>query len=388
MVLSCFKYLGIIAIYRVIFREFLKIVEEIMKEFQLINELMNIHAPSGHEQEMIATMQKKFSDLGIATQTDVLGNCIAKISGSSDVDIMIFAHMDSLGLLVKKIEEDGLIRFERLGGIPEKVLPATKISIRSRKGNEIVGYIMVKAHHATSPEEKYKVDSYNDLFIDIGATSRQEVLDLGIYIGAPIVYKPECHRLQGDRIFGTFADNRRGCAALILIAEKLLNEKIKPNVYFVGSVQEEFSIRGATTAANRIKPDIGICIDGAMAHDAPGLSNKGSVKMGGGPVISMYNFHGRGTLNGTIPHPKLVEQMESTAHNHNIPIQHSVMMGALTDMSYVQYTNTGVAAIDIGIPSRNGHTPVEVCDLNDLKNTVELLSKFVIDFDVDTTYNR
>lgn len=349
---------------------------------------MEIHAPSGHEEKMIEVMTRMFQELDLKVKTDVLGNCMVHIPGDSELKIMIFAHMDSLGFIVKKIESDGLIRFERLGGIPEKVLPATKVSIKARNGKEIDGYIMVKAHHATSIDEKYKVDSYNDLLIDIGATNYQEVLNLGIHIGSSIVYKPECTKLLRNRVVGTFADNRRGCATLLLIAEKVKNIKIKPNIYLVGTVQEEFSIRGATTAANIIKPDIGICIDGSMAHDVPDLISKGSVKMGAGPVISMYNFHGRGTLNGTIPHPKLVHQMEEVAHRHEIPIQHSVMMGALTDMSYVQYTNHGVASIDIGIPSRNGHTPVEVCDLIDIENTAELISKFVIDLDAEVNYFR
>lgn len=355
---------------------------------ETLNKLMLIHGPSGHEQSVATELRNRFRNNNFEVIEDVQGNCIGFKKGAGNQNIMIFAHMDSVGFLVKKIDENGYIKFERLGGIPEKILPALKVQIKTRNGDLINGYIMVKAHHLTSAEEKYKVDSYKNLYIDIGVNSKQEVLDLGIMIGDPITYYPDFNILKNDKICGTFADNRRGCAILMLLSDYLKDKEIYPNIYLVGTVQEEFSIRGAVTAANRIKPDIAICVDGAASHDVPGLEGEGELKLGHGPVMTLYNFHGRGTLNGSIAHPVLVNMFIEVACQNNIPIQHVASLGFLTDLAYVQYTNNGVAGIDLGIPSRNGHSPVEVIDIDDVLNLIKLLEKFLASINKEISLER
>ena len=179
--------------------------------------------------------------------------------------------------------------------------------------------------------------------------------------------------LAGGRIAGTSVDDRAGCAVLIEVAAQLARLDRRPTVHIVFSVQEEFNLRGAVTAANILKPDIAIQLDLLLATDTPDMAGRGDVTLGGGPGISLYTFHGRGTLNGVIPHPAMVRLFEEAAATENLPLQRSAQVGVLTDLSYVQLVGAGVAALDVGFPMRYSHASLEVCDMADLEGLVRLL---------------
>ncbi len=350
-----------------------------MNTFETLRDLMLLPGCSGHEQRIAWYMRDRFKKLGFKPDIDVFGNVLCKVEGKNPElpVLMIFSHMDSIGLIVRKIDEQGFLRIERLGGVPEKVMPALSVQVETRNGEMIDGYICVKTKHVTPPEEASKVEPFKDLYIDIGAKSKQEVLDLGIEVGSMVVYKPACTKMLNNRVFGTSPDNRRGCTTVLGIAERLAEKQPEQTVWLVGSVQEEFSLYGASMAAKHIHPKMAIGIDGGLAGDAPKMSEINDVKLGGGPIIYKYNFHGRGTLNGTLAHPKMVKWMEEAAERANIPIQRLAIVGALTDMTYVQYVDEGVAAIDMGIPGRNGHSPVEAVCLDDIEMTVDLVCEFI-----------
>ena len=144
-------------------------------------------------------------------------------------------------------------------------------------------------------------------------------------------------------------------------------------MHLVWSVQEEFNLRGAVVAAQVLQPDIAIQIDLMLARDTPDMADRGEMAMGGGPGISLYSFHGRGTLNGVIPHPALVRLMEDAAAAEGLALQRSAQVGVLTDLSYIQTLGAGVASIDVGFPMRHSHSAVECCDLADLAGLVQLL---------------
>src|SRR6185436_9298856 len=143
-----------------------------------------------------------------------------------------------------------------------------------------------------------------------------------------------------------------GCAVIVEAARALLPLARRPTIHFVFSVQEEFNLRGAVTAAQALQPDIAIQLDLILATDTPDMATRGDVRLGAGPAMSMYSFHGRGTLNGTIPHPALVDLFSSTAVLQKLTLQRSGHVGALTDSSYVQLLHEGIAAIDLGFPCR------------------------------------
>jgi putative aminopeptidase len=336
--------------------------------------LMATSGLSGHEGPVRRLLAKQLTELGIASRSDRMGNLIATLPGDKSLpSVMLFAHMDQLGLVVRKIEANGLLRVERVGGVPEKALPSQAVRVSAGKGRTIPGIIANKSHHATQPEEKYKVLPYSDLYIDCGFRGATEVTAAGVVVGAPIVYAPNVVELAGNRIVGTSVDDRAGCAVMLEVAGTLKGNATRPTLHLVFSVQEEFNLRGAVTAAQALNPDIAIQLDLILATDTPDMTQRGDVKLGGGPGISLYSFHGRGTLNGTIPHPALVELFERTAAAEKISLQRSAHIGALTDSSYVQVTGTGVASIDLGFPTRYTHSSLEMCDLADLEGLAKLL---------------
>jgi putative aminopeptidase FrvX len=286
---------------------------------------------------------------------------------------MVFAHMDQLGFIVRRVEADGYIQVDRLGGIPEKVLPGLKLLLRSEDGLWHPGVFGPKAHHASSPEEKTHVDAVTSLFIDMGASSKEQVNELGIYPGCPVIYQPSFEELLGGRVSGTAIDDRGGCACLVRIAEILRENPAPCDVYLVGTVWEEFNLRGAMMAARTVKPDIALCMDVTLTGDTHDLMNKYETRLGDGPCVQLYSFHGRGTLNGTLPHEPLFKLAKRAAQEESIPFQRIASLGLLTDAAYLQLEEGGVAILEMGYPTRYTHSPVETCDPKDTEKLSHLI---------------
>src|SRR5271165_2741668 len=235
---------------------------------------------------------------------------------------------------------------ERLGGVPERALASQEVLICAGEGRDVPGVIANKSHHATAPEEKYRVVPYPEVAVDAGFSSAADVAAAGVDIGSPVVYAPRAVALAGGRIAGTSIDDRAGCAAIVEAARLLAALPDRPTVHFVFSTQEEFNLRCALVAAEAL---------------------------GRGPAMSLYSFHGRGTLNGTIPHPALVSLFEGTARAERIALQRSAQAGVLTDSSYVQLARHGIASLDLGFPCRYTHSSREVCDPADLEGLARLI---------------
>lgn len=343
---------------------------------ELLAELATLPGLSGHEEPVSAFMRKRLRPFANELVTDRCGNVSATIRGTDPAapSVMVFAHMDQLGFVVRNIEASGFLRLERLGGVPEKTLPGTYVLVVGASDNVVHGVIGNKSHHVTPQDEKYEVTRYGDLYVDIGVSSRQEVLELGIDIGSPVVYRGQVQPLRNRRIAGTALDNRAGCAILIHLAELLASHRPAATTHLVATVQEEFNLRGALVAARTLKPDLAICLDIAIASDTPDLGDRYGIVLGGGPVLSLYNFHGRGTLNGTIPPKKLVALFTETASQNKLLVQKAAVTGILTDASYVQLANNGIPTLDLGFPLRYSHSPIEVCHLDDLDGMTQLLN--------------
>ena len=339
----------------------------------ILSALMCEPGLSGHEDRVRHAIAGWLEAFGCQSRSDRMGNLVTTFEGDADApSVMLFTHMDQLGFVIRKVEADGLIRLERLGGVPERALASQAMLICTDKG-DLPGVIANKSHHATTPEEKYRVLPYRELYVDAGFTSADEAEAAGVQIGTPVVYHPQVLALAGDRVAGTSVDDRAGCAALIKVAEALAKRKTGPTVHIAFTVQEEFNLRGALPLAQTLAPDIAIQIDLMLATDTPDMADRGDMRLGGGPGMSLYSFHGRGTLNGVIPHPTLVKLTEETAKAEDIPLQRSAQTGVLTDLSYVQLVGQGVAAIDLGFPMRYSHSSLEVCDLSDLAALTRLL---------------
>jgi putative aminopeptidase FrvX len=338
-------------------------------------DLMLIPGLSGHEDRVRRHIAGLLAAEGIDSRSDRLGNLIATFPGApGSPSVMVFTHMDQLGFFVRKVEADGMIRVERMGGVPERALASQAVLLCVGEGRDVPGIIVNKSHHATAPEEKYVVLKAPELRIDTGHGSKAAVEAAGVRIGTPVVYRSNAVELAGGRIAGTSVDDRAGCAVLVELARSLRARKGGPTVHVVFSVQEEFNLRGAVVAAQMLKPDVAIQIDLMLACDTPDMADRGEMVMGGGPGISLYSFHGRGTLNGVIPHPAAVRLMEETAEAEGLTLQRSAQVGVLTDLSYVQLLGEGVVSIDVGFPCRYTHSSLEMCDLADLEGLTRLLA--------------
>lgn len=339
----------------------------------LLAELMRTPGLAGHEERVARVIAAQLDGLGIEHRSDRLGNLLATLPGDASLpSVMVFAHMDQMGFIVRKIEADGRIRLERQGGVPERAMPAQAVVLATEAG-DVTGLISNKSHHATSVEEKYRVVPYAEHAVDAGFRSRAEAEAAGVRIGTPVTYLPRVLELAGGRLAGTAVDDRAGCAALVALAEAR-RDRLGPTLHLVWSVQEEHNLRGVLPAAMASSPDIAIAIDVMLATDTPEVADRSDVGLGGGPVMSLFSFHGRGTLNGVIPHPALVALVESAATTADVPLQRSAHSGLLTDLSYVQFMGEqGVACLDLGVPVRYSHSALEVVDPADIDGLVSLL---------------
>ena len=349
--------------------------------------LMMIPGLSGHEDRVRRDLRSRLDAIGVESRSDRLGNLVAHFPGEG-LRVMLFTHMDQLGFIVRRIEADGLIRLERLGGVPERALAAQEVLVCVGEGRDVSGIIANKSHHATTPSEKYQVTPYAELYVDTGLSSASEVEAAGIRIGSPVVYAPQAVELSNNRICGTSIDDRAGCAVLLEVARLLKNRTSGPPVDLAFTVLEEFNLRGALPLAQSLLPDIAIQLDLMLATDTPDMEARGEMVLGGGPGMSMYSFHGRGTLNGVIPHPAMVDLFERAANAKHIPLQRSAQVGVLTDLSYVQLVGEGVASIDMGFPMRYSHSARELCDLTDLVSLAKLLDSALHHIEPKFSLNR
>ena len=349
--------------------------QEEKKEIEvLVKDLCLIPGLSGYEDGVRLFLQEKLKINNINYTSDLLGNLIVTLPGNKNYpSVMLFAHMDQLGFVVKKIEDNGMIRIERVGGVSEKALASQEVVIISKNGKKYFGVIGNKSHHATTQDEKYLVLSYKEMFVDAGFETKKEVELQGINIGSPITFSPKIKNISENCLVGTAIDDRAGCAVILEVAKAISSDVNRPTVHIVFSVQEEFNLRGVLPVAQTLLPDMAIQIDLMLASDTPDMKHAGDIHLGKGPCMSMYSFHGRGTLNGVIPHPKLVNHIENVALKSSIHLQRSATTGILTDSSYVQLVDKGIAVIDMGFPMRYSHSSNEVCDLRDLVQLKKLL---------------
>lgn len=273
---------------------------------ELVSELSPIHGVSSREEDVIDYLRDQLASLGIKPIVDLLGNMICHFGCGqpNPKKLMVFAHTDELGFIVRKVENNGFVRISRVGGVSVNVLPGTKVDILC-DSQVITGVIGLKSHHVTKPEEKGHLPDIDNLYLDCGFKSKQEAEDAGIFVGnfATFASQPVL-RLREKLLCGKAMDNRACCAVLLhyVAAVKTLSEagNLAWDVYVVFCVQEEFNVRGIMPAVNKIRPDASIGLDVAIAADTPDLLGFSEIALGGGVAISYLNFHGRGTLAGVL----------------------------------------------------------------------------------------
>jgi putative aminopeptidase FrvX len=337
--------------------------------------LSAVAAPAGNEDRLTAMVVDHLRAGGLKPIVDRLGQVAVAFGGDRDgtPSVLITAHLDELGLTVRGIDADGMLRVHRLGGMPERVLPGTRLLVHTRHG-DVPAVVGIKSHHLTPPEDKYVAKPATELYLDIGAATVTQAESAGMRVGDPVTYQPQWDEFVGGRFSGKSLDDRLGVAALLGYVDWLVGNAPRQRVVVAFTTQEEFHVRGTLALVSKFSPDIVVNVDIAPATDTPDLAGQGAVRLGAGPTLSRLSFHGRGTLGGLIPHPALVRVVEAVASKESVAIQHDAMIGVITDAAFVTMASAdGIAAVGIGIPVRYTHSPVETAQASDVMACVQLL---------------
>lgn len=345
----------------------------------MLKELTDARGVPGNEREVREVVKKYIEPLADELSTDGLGSLIAKKVGQADgPKIMVAGHLDEVGFMVTSIDKKGFLRFQTVGGWWSQVMLAQRVTIVTTKG-DVTGVIGSKPPHILPAEARKKTIEIKDMFIDIGASSREEALDWGVKPGDMVVPYFEFTVMNNEKMLLAKAwDNRIGLAIAIKVLEGLKNE-IHPNtVYAVGTVQEEVGLRGAKTAAHMIEPDIGIAVDVGIPGDTPGVTEKDALsKLGDGPQIILYDA-------SMVSHKGLRDFVTDTADELNIPYQFDSVPGGGTDAGSIHLTYKGVPALSITIATRYIHSHAGILHRDDFENAVKLITAVIKRLDADT----
>jgi putative aminopeptidase FrvX len=342
----------------------------------LFKKLVEIPGGSGFEEKVIefiaAELKRSLQDVSV----DPMGNVIGK-TGKGKKSVMICAHSDEVGMLVKYIDSKGYIYFDLNGLIDERVLLSTRVDICSDKGI-YTGVVGVKNRHLLTTEDLKRPVNISDLWVDVGAESAEEVKRWGIEIGDPILFHPNFQKIGKDTIICKAIDNRAGCTILIDLAERIKSKKIDYQLFFVAATQEEVGSRGTQVTAQTLGPDMAIVIDTVPASDPITPPQQATSECGKGPVIRSMDVNALGW--GTIYSKKIRQRLTHTAEKNRIPLQKDIFR-TWTDASSIHTSGRGIPCGGIYIPRRYSHSPMELVKWSDVEKTAELLYLFLKDLD-------
>ena len=338
----------------------------------LLEKLSNAHGISGYEKEVREIVGKELKPYVDKIETDKLGNLIATKNGGKP-SVMIAAHMDEIGFMVKYIDEKGFVYFAKSGGWFDQTLLNQRIFIHTKKGS-VLGVVGSKPPHMMKAEEAKKVIEIDSMYIDIGAKSEKDARKIGVEVGDTITLDRKLEFLSNKMVTGKALDNRAGLTIMIEAARILSKMKTKSEVYFVGTVQEEIGLKGARTAAYSLNPSVAVAVDTTIPGDHPGIEKKSSsLELGKGAVITVSDAEGR----GIVVTESTLDWMKNSAKKGKIPYQLSVMEGGMTDAAIINLTRQGIPSGGISIATRYIHSPVEVLNLDDLRQCAKLIVECV-----------
>jgi putative aminopeptidase FrvX len=329
-----------------------------------IEKLSNACGVAGREEEVRNLMIKLMKPYADEIVVDRLENVIGIKKGKKgSAKVMLAAHMDEVGLMVKTISKEGFLQFAKMGGIDDRILLAQKVVVYTSKG-PLQGIVGSKPPHIQKEEERKKIVTYDELFIDVGAESREDAAKMGVKVGDAVGFPAEFAKISEEKVIGKAFDDRVGCAVMIETLKQI--GETDCTVYAVGTVQEEVGLRGAATAAYGIDPDFGIALDVTVAGDVPGVKEfESSVKMGKGPTLTVSDY-------GLITHPKMLRLLIETAEENKIPYQIEAGLAGSTDAARISLTRQGVPCGNVCVATRYIHSPVSMISLKDAENSVKL----------------
>jgi len=334
--------------------------------FDFLRELSQAPGPAGWEEDLVPIIQRYMAPLVERFHCDRLGNAVATKLGSGEAPrplVMLAAHMDEIGLVTTTVEEGGFARVAKVGGINPQTLLGKEVRVLCDP--PLPGVLGTKPPHLLTEDDRKKTVRLEDLFVDIGLP--EEAVRRRVLPGTPVVPAQPALELLNRRVGGKALDDRGGVAVLYEAARALQTLKHEVDVCFVATVQEELGMRGATTSAFALGPDLAIAIDGGFG-DSPGVPEHRSIKLGKGPAIAR----------GANIHPRLYRHLTDLARELNIDFQEEVLAGTSgTDAWAIQVTRSGVPTALLSFPLRYMHSTVEVLDYDDVISAGRLLANLV-----------
>jgi len=337
---------------------------------QLLKTLSEMSGVPSREERVREFIESQLDGLVDEVRTDALGNLIAvKKAASEDAkNVMLVAHMDEIGFIVKYIDDKGFLRLQNVGGFDMRNLFARQVTVFASSGDELIGVMnpATKPIHIASAEERKRVPEMQEFMVDLGLDA--DTVKEKVRIGDMVTLRQEFHDL-GDVVTGKALDDRCNCYVLLETLKKLENPTV--NVHAVFSVQEEVGLRGATTSAFAVEPDIGIALDTTLAVDSPGGSPDQSVtKMGEGVALKVMD-------RASISTRWLLDEFIELAKAKEVTYQLEVLPLGGTDAGAMQRSRAGVPSITLSIPSRYVHTVTEMVAKSDLAASITLLTHYL-----------
>jgi len=332
---------------------------------QALEEMIYVPGVSGFEDDIREHIRAKLETMGVKAVEDNIGDLLVTV-GESGPHIVFIAHMDELGLIVSKIDDDGSIRIRKVGGIDDRTLVGRVVQIKTQKGI-VPGVLGLKPPHLmTDADDRKKVVTWQEVRVDVGTRSKRETEKLGVRVLDPMVFKKDVTYITSDLICARAVDDRAGCAVLLDALEKLKDRRLPVKLTFAWSVQEETGLKGAKVVGFNLRPDYVFAVDTMTTTDAPQQGDVFErIMIGGGPAMRMFD-------NAAMASPKLRKLLEEVARNAKIPLQYGTGGGA-TDGAAMQ--DFGCLMMPIGLPMRYTHSPTECASIKDMENSSKLIVK-------------
>ncbi|WP_414839942.1 M42 family metallopeptidase [Carnobacterium sp. TMP28] len=350
------------------------------KELNMLKELTDAKGVPGNEKEVREVFVKYAEKSADSITYDGLGSVIAKHVGDENGPKVLFAsHLDEVGFMVTAITKEGFVKFQTLGGWWSQVMLAQQVQITTSKGNVLHGVIGCKPPHVLTAEIRNKAYDIQDMFIDIGATTKEEVSSWGVKPGDMVTPYIEFKRLNQSKFLLAKAwDNRIGTAVTLKVLENIAREGHPNKAFAVGNVQEEVGLRGAKTSTHLVNPAIAFALDTGTAGDTPGMTEKeADSKLGKGPQIIIYDA-------SMVAHKGLRDFVVGIAEELNIPFQYTVIAGGGTDAGSQHVTRNGIPSLAITVATRYLHSHTSVIHEDDYLNTVILMTEVIKRLDSKT----
>jgi len=345
--------------------------------FTFLERLVASPSPSGFEQPAQQVVRTEIQQFADEVRTDVMGNVIAALNPAGTPRVMLTAHCDELGFLIRFIDERGFLYFSPIGGFDPSSLPGERVFVHTPTGR-LPGVLGRKPIHLMDRKERSQAHDLDDMWIDIGASDQREAQEL-VPLGCVATRANELARLRGDLVVSRGMDNKSSILAIVETMRLLYEqrEQLQAGVFFVSSVQEEIGGRGAALAAYGLDPQIALTVDVTFASDHPQTSEAmlGKVKLGGGPTITT----------GAFVSPRVYELLTEAARSAGMAYQLDLQAGPThTDNDGVRLARAGIATGLLNLPCRYMHTSSEVVSLKDIEETAQLMARFVLALNKDT----